>query len=220
MMFRPFSTMKPAMRVVFFLLMTILPAFAATGAPGPEQVIEATSAKVQEALRKEKFPIDFTRANRIVRDILDPQVDLNRAALLILGKHWRTATPKQRERFKSEFRTLLIRTYTTAFTQYKEWTIRFLPVQTDPEDKNVMIRTEIIQEGAKPVAVNYRMAQDGNAWKAYDVMIEGISLVQNYRTTFSDEVARTGSLDAVIDTLARRNAEALKEGSRNRDSSL
>ncbi|MGX2042123.1 MlaC/ttg2D family ABC transporter substrate-binding protein [Methylocaldum sp. MU1018] len=176
----------------------------------PQQVIQETSNAVKQALRENGYKLDIPKATRIVKEILEPHVDVDRAAMLILGKHWRTATPEQRERFKNEFRMLLIRTYTAAFTEYKDWNIRYLPLQTPLEDKKAVIRTEILQSGAKPVAVDYRMIDANGEWKVYDVLIEGISLVQNYRTTFSDDIARTGSLDNVIQELARHNAAGSK----------
>jgi phospholipid transport system substrate-binding protein len=176
----------------------------------PQQVIQKTSDEVKQALREYDYKLDVPRATRIVKEILEPHVDVDRAALLILGKHWRTATPQQRERFKNEFRMLLIRTYTAAFTEYKDWDIRYLPLQTPLADKKAVIKTEILQPGAKPVAVDYRMVGTNGTWKVYDVLIEGISLVQNYRTTFSEDIARTGSLDSVIDELSKRNAEGSK----------
>jgi len=176
----------------------------------PQQVIQETSDAVKQALREYDYKLDLPKATRIVKEILEPHVDVDRAALLILGKHWRTATPQQRERFKNEFRMLLIRTYTTAFNEYRDWNIRYLPLQSPLEDKKAVVRTEILQSGAKPVAVDYRMVDAGGSWKVYDVLIEGISLVQNYRTTFSEDIARTGSLDSVIEELARRNAAGSK----------
>jgi len=176
----------------------------------PQQVIQETSDAVKQALREYDYKLDIPKATHIVKEILEPHVDVDRAALLILGKHWRTATPQQRERFKNEFRMLLIRTYTAAFTEYKDWNIRYLPLQTPLADNKAVIRTEILQPGAKPVAVDYRMVDANGAWKVYDVLIEGISLVQNYRTTFSEDIARTGSLDSVIEELAKRNATGSK----------
>lgn len=176
----------------------------------PQQVIQETADEVKQALREYNYKLDISKATRIVKEILEPRVDVDRAAMLILGKHWRTATPEQRERFKDEFRTLLIRTYAAASTEYKDWTIRYLPLQAPATEKKVVVKTEILQPGAKPIAVDYRMIETNGTWKVYDVLIEGVSLVQNYRTTFSEEIARTGSLDAVIDELARRNAEGAK----------
>jgi phospholipid transport system substrate-binding protein len=177
----------------------------------PQIVIQHTSEELQKNLQKPEYKKDFNKATHFVDTILEAHVDFDRVSILILGKYWKTATPAQQLRFKKEFRTLLVRTYTTAFTEYANWTIRYLPLTLGEGESKAVVRTEILQSGAQPVAVNYRMVNINNDWKVYDVLIGGISLVQNYRTSFTNEVSRTGSLDQLIDQLAERNNSALKE---------
>jgi phospholipid transport system substrate-binding protein len=176
----------------------------------PQQVIQEKSDQLQSSLQKPEYKEDFRKATELVERIIAPHVDFDRVSILVLGKYWRTATPDQRERFKKEFRTLLIRTYTTTFTEYSDWKIRYLPTREGEEPGKTMVRTEVLQEGAQPIAVNYRMVQTGGEWKVYDVLIEGISLLQNYRTSFTNQVAQTG-MEPLIKDLARRNASAFKE---------
>jgi len=177
----------------------------------PQIVIKHTSEELQKNLQKPEYKKDFIRATRLVDGILEAHVDFDRVSILILGKFWKTATPEQQARFKKEFRTLLVRTYTTAFTEYANWNIRYLPLALTEGETKALVRTEILQSGEKPVEVNYRMVNLNNDWKVYDVLIEGISLIQNYRTSFTNEVARTGSLDQLITELTRRNSSALRE---------
>lgn len=177
----------------------------------PQQVIQKTSDQLQVSLQKPEYKNDFKKATALVDQIIEPQVDFDRVSMLILGKYWKSATPEQKAQFKKEFRMLLVRTYTTAFTEYADWKIRYLPLEMNPGDKKAMVRTEILQSGAQPVAVNYRMLEEQGKWKVYDVLIEGISLLQNYRSSFTDEIARTGSLDQLITHLSERNSSALKE---------
>ena len=195
------------------LLVTLLSATvgAEEGLLPPQQVIQHTSDQLQVTLQKPEYKNNFKKATAFVDQALESHVDFDRVSMLILGKYWKSATPEQKERFKKEFRTLLVRTYTTAFTEYANWKIRYLPLELSPSDKKAMVRTEILQSGAQPVAVNYRMVRTNDDWKVYDVLIEGISLLQNYRSSFSDEIARTGSLDQLISHLAERNATAMKE---------
>ena len=134
---------------------------------------------------------------------------------LVLGKLWKNATTDERERFKQEFQTLLIRTYSRAFVEFKEWTVRYLPLEMESGATKVIVKTQVLQPGIQPIAVDYRMALHDNEWKAYDIMIEGVSLVTNYRTTFAEEMQTKGSLNAVIDGLAKRNAEALASKATN-----
>jgi phospholipid transport system substrate-binding protein len=146
--------------------------------------------------------------------IINPHVDFDRVAILVLGKNWKAATPAQQDQFKKEFRTLMVRTYTTAFTEYSDWHINYLPLDEEPSDRKAMVKTEIVQSGGKPVAVNYRMVLDGGEWKVYDVLIEGVSLLQNYRSTFNSELEQGETLDQLIANLSQRNALALSGGSR------
>lgn len=188
-----------------------IPVLAQDSLLPPQLVIQNTSDTLQKNLQRPEYKKDFPKATRFVEEVIDPHVDFERVSILILGKYWKTASSAQQERFKKEFRTLLVRTYTTAFTEYSNWTIRYLPLKLSEQDNRVVVRTEILQPGAQPIAVNYRMVNAKGDWKVYDVLIEGVSLIQNYRTSFSDEIARTGSLDQLITHIAQRNSTALKE---------
>ncbi|CAG1772266.1 partial Intermembrane phospholipid transport system binding protein MlaC, partial [uncultured bacterium] len=117
--------------------------------------------------------------------------------------------PEEKERFKHEFQILLIRTYSRAFSEFKDWSVHFLPLEMEPNATKVLVKSEVLQPSTKPIGVDYRMELINGQWKAYDIMIEGVSLVTNYRSTFSNEIQTKGSLSAVIDGLAKRNAEAL-----------
>ena len=181
----------------------------------PQKVIETTSNTLQTNLRKKEFKKDFVRANRFVEEVVDPHVDFNRVSSLVLGRIWKNATTDQKNAFKKEFRRLLIRTYTRAFLEYAEWKIDYLPLRMKADGKKVLVKTKILRPGARPISVEYRMILKGNAWNFYDVVIEGISLVTNYRTSFRNEVAKTGSLDDLIHRLAMRNDKALGIASPN-----
>jgi phospholipid transport system substrate-binding protein len=141
--------------------------------------------------------------------VIYPHADFDVIAPLVLGKHWKTAAPTDRERFKKEFRTLLVRSYSRAFVEYNNWTLRFQPIVVVGNGKKVVVKSEVLQPGLKPVQVNYRMFQGKGGWKVYDIIIEGVSLVTNYRSSFSEDIQKKGSLSALIDSLAKRNAEAL-----------
>ncbi|HUL13027.1 MAG TPA: ABC transporter substrate-binding protein [Methylococcaceae bacterium] len=194
----------------FLLFLGCAPLLRAETLMLPQQVIQHTSDELQKTLQKPEYRRDFKKATALVDEILNAHLDFDRIALLVLGKNWNTASAEQRERFKKEFRFLLVRTYTTAFTEYANWKIRFLPLRMLPADTKALVRTEILQPGAQPTPVDYRMLLTQGVWKVYDILIEDISLLQNYRASFMNEVAR-GSLDQLIDHLAQRNASALKE---------
>jgi phospholipid transport system substrate-binding protein len=193
---------------LFFVLMPVARGMAENLQP-PQLIIQSVSEQLRQRLQDKTFTSNFARVTQFVDGVIQPHTDFDVIAPLVLGKHWKTATPEERERFKSEFRTLLVRSYSRAFVEYNNWTIRFLSLDAVSDAKKVMVRTEILQKGLKPVEVSYRMFFKGD-WKVYDIIIEGVSLVTNYRTTFSEDIQKKGSLSALIDALAKRNAEALK----------
>ncbi|MCX7086211.1 MAG: ABC transporter substrate-binding protein [Methylococcales bacterium] len=196
----------------FFSLLMILMSLSqanATELSPPQQAIETASAKLQQKMQDKTFIKNFSKVNQFVNEAILPSVDFEKISSLVLGKLWKSATPQERERFKHEFQTLLVRTYSRAFVEFKDWSIRYLPVEAGADTSKVVVKTEVLQPGLKPVAVDYRMLLADGSWKAYDIMIEGVSLVTNYRTTFTSEVEAKGSLAIVIDGLAKKNAEAL-----------
>lgn len=175
----------------------------------PQQVIEDASSQLKVRMQDPGFTKDFRKITEFVHSVIYPHADFDLISSLVLGKLWKDASVSEKEAFKKEFQTLLIRTYSRAFVEFKEWSVRFLPVNAEEDARKVMVKTEILQPGLQPIAVNYRMLHNKGEWKVYDILIEGVSLVTNYRTSFKNEVERTGSLQEVINQLAKRNTEAL-----------
>jgi phospholipid transport system substrate-binding protein len=175
----------------------------------PQQPIANASQLLQQRMQDKNFLKDFGQVTKFVNETIYPHTDFDKISALVLGKNWKTATPEEKERFKHEFQILLIRTYSRAFVEFKDWSVHFLPIEMEPGANKAMVKTEVLQPGIKPVGVDYRMELSNGEWKAYDIMIEGVSLVTNYRTTFSTEVQTKGSLSAVIDDIAKRNADAM-----------
>jgi phospholipid transport system substrate-binding protein len=196
---------------LFAVLLGLMPAAKVTAADllPPQQAIQTASNQLQTKLQDKSFTKDFAQITQFVKQVIYPHTDFDRISALVLGKLWKTAPSQERERFKEEFQTLLVRTYSRAFVEFKDWSIRYLPLKMENGATKVIVKTEVLQPGMQPVSVDYRMLLSNGQWKAYDIMIEGVSLVTNYRTTFSNEVKTKGSLSAVIDGLAKRNAEAL-----------
>jgi phospholipid transport system substrate-binding protein len=196
---------------LFAVLLSLIPVTKGVAADllPPQQAIYAASAKLQEKLQDKSFTKDFAKITQFVNEVIYPHTDFDRISELVLGKLWKAASNNERERFKHEFQTLLVRTYSRAFVEFNDWSVRFLPLEMENGATKVIVKTEVLQPGIQPIGVNYRMLLSQGEWKAYDIMIEGVSLVTNYRTTFSNEVQTKGSLNAVIDGLVKRNAEAL-----------
>jgi phospholipid transport system substrate-binding protein len=175
----------------------------------PQVAIETASTQLQQKLQDKSFTKDFAKITEFVNETIYPHTDFDLISSLVLGKLWKTATPDEQARFKHEFQTLLVRTYSRAFVEFRDWTVRFLPLELEAGATKTIVKTEVIQPGIQPIGVNYRMVLSNGVWKAYDIMIEGVSLVTNYRTTFANEVQTKGSLNAVIEGLVKRNSEAL-----------
>lgn len=133
-----------------------------------------------------------------------PHFNFARMTQLAVGRNWRQATPEQQKVLVTEFRTLLVRTYATAFTQYRNQTVDYRPLRMAPADTDVIVKSLIRQPSGQPVSVDYNMEKLGAAWKVYDVKIEGISLVENYRGTFNSEVQKNG-IDGLIRALMNKN---------------
>lgn len=195
----------------FALLLGLLPSaeVIADDLQPPQQIIQTVSAQLQQKLKDKSFTRNFAQVTQFVDGVITLHTDFDKIAPLVLGKHWKTATAGEQERFKHEFQTLIVRTYSRAFVEYNDWTMRFMPLEMSHESTKVVVKTEILQPGLQPVDVNYRMFLTKGEWKVYDIMIGGVSLVTNYRSTFNDEIQTKGSLSAVIDSLVKRNAEAL-----------
>lgn len=206
--------MKTKQYKIFGLLVVLLgllslPSVKAADLLPPQMAIQDASNKLQQKLQDKAFSQNFAQVAQFVDQTIYPHTDFDKISELVLGKLWKTASSAEQTRFKQEFKTLLVRTYSRAFVEFKDWTVRFIPLEMANGSNKVVVKTEVLQPGLQPISVNYRMLLANGEWKAYDILIEGVSLVTNYRSTFSNEVKTKGSLTAVIDGLAKRNAEAL-----------
>lgn len=178
---------------------------------GPQQVVQRISDQLQQILQnnQERMREDPAFVYQLANEVLAPHVDFVHVSSLVLGKHWRRATDEQKQAFSRQFQRLLVRTYSTAFKEFQGWEISYTPLRMNEGDSDVAVHTLINRTGASPVAVVYRMhIQDGD-WKAYDVKIEGISLVTNYRTSFSKEVRRSG-MRGLIERITELNDSRVK----------
>jgi phospholipid transport system substrate-binding protein len=175
----------------------------------PDSLVENTTAQLIEALKKDRELITAQPAHvyALANEIVLPHFDFERMSALALGKHWRRATAAQKQRFPQEFRALLMRTYATALNEFTDETIVMLPLRDDPDSGDVTVHTEIQRAAGPAIPVSYRLYEQDGTWKVYDIKIEGISLVANYRSSFSSQVRRHG-LDGLIDMLAKRNANS------------
>ncbi len=202
--------MKRTVTVLLGLLLTVA-AFGVQAAAAPQQLVEETSAKVLEKLKQDKDLIaaDPKHLHGLVDQYILPHFDFERMARWVLGKYWRRADPEQRRRFVAEFRTLLVRTYATSLTEFADLPIRYLPFRGDLAKGDVTVKSEVEQPGGFPVPIDYRLHLKQGEWKVYDVLIDGVSLVANYRSSFAKEIKRHG-IQGLIDRLAERNAKVIR----------
>lgn len=203
--------MKPIRTLLGALccLPLLLPLTAGATSDDPRALVIDTTEKVLEKIRQERATLDANPRliDQFIVDIVLPHFDFVAMSRLVLGKHWRRASPAQRETFTKEFRDLLVRTYATALLEYTEEEVDFPPLTMQPADTEVTVRTEIAQPGGLGIPVYYRMERQEQGWKVYDVTIDGLSLVGNYRNTFANDI-RSGGLDALIESMKKRNLDA------------
>jgi len=166
---------------------------------GPRELIEASAQKMLQALdaNRAEYRKDPTKIHRLVDEVLLPHFDTEYAARLVLGKHWRTATPEQRQRFINAFYQALLENYSSALAEFTADRMVVLPFRGDATADSATVRTEVKRNNGTRVPVNYSMRKTEKGWKAWDVTIEGISYVKNFRTDFGAEVNQKG-LEAVI----------------------
>ena len=172
----------------------------------PDALARSVTDEVVRILRtdKELAAGNQKKVAEMIETKVAPHFEFTSMTRLAMGRNWKAATPDQHKALSQEFRTLLVRTYTTAFTQYKDQTIEYRPVKVAPGESDVVVKSLIKQPSGQPVSVDYRMEKTDSGWKVYDVKIEGISLVENYRNTFNSEVQRSG-IDGLIKSLAEKN---------------
>lgn len=174
----------------------------------PDELIRQTTEQLLGALHQvsEHTADDPTRALELLDQIVSPHVDFNRITRWVLGKQWRHASAVQRQRFTNEFRTLLLRAYGSAVTTHVGANFTYLPVRMENNPSKVTVQTLIPQGGGVPLEINYRLHRKDGRWKVYDLLVEDISLVSTYRTSFAEQVRRVG-LDALIAELTARNRQ-------------
>ncbi|MHB1215053.1 MAG: MlaC/ttg2D family ABC transporter substrate-binding protein [Thiobacillus sp.] len=184
----------------------ISPAALAGDTP-PDVLARTTMQEVISILKQDKElqSGNLTKVHQLVEAKILPNFDFNRMTQLVLGRHWPGATAKQKQELVTQFRNLLVRTYSSSLTAFTDHTIEFKPLAMKPGDTDVTVRTEISQPGGKPIPVNYSMYKTAFGWKVYDVTIDGVSLVTNYRASFSSTIRQNG-IDGLIKTLAAQSA--------------
>ena len=195
----------------FFIGLSLLCfASASFAAEAPDELVKRTAEDVLTIIKSDK---DIQAGNQeklfaLTEEKILPNFKFDKVSRLVLGKNWTKATPDQKTAFQSEFKSLLLRTYATALSKYKNQTIEYAPLRMADGATTASVKTSIVQSGGQPIAVNYTLEKQADAsWKVYDIVIEGVSLVTNYRGQFAQEIRQNG-LDSLIKKLADKNKAA------------
>lgn len=183
----------------------LLPALA-LAQEAPDALVKRVTDEVLAIIKADK---DLQTGNsRKIAELAEakvlPHFDFARMTRLAVGRNWQQASEAQKEQLVKEFRTLLVRTYSTSLTAYRNQTIEVKPAKMAAADKEVTVRTAVIQPGGPSIPIDYAMEKADAGWKVYDVVIDGASLVTTYRGSFNDQVQR-GGIDGLVKTLAERN---------------
>lgn len=190
-----------------WLLGMLLMVNSAVASTSPETVVRETSDQVLSEVvqRKQELQEDPGKIYRLVEHIVLPRFDFQRMSQLVLGKYWPRAQPDERDAFVRAFRELLVRTYATALLNYSGEEIAYLPSRPSADGEEVTVNTEVKAPGALPIPIDYRLYRNGTEWQVFDVSIDGISLVSNYRSSFASQIRRH-KLSGLISKLEQRNA--------------
>ena len=175
----------------------------------PEALVKRVSQDVIATIKSDPLVQAGNQAR--IREVMEtkllPHFDFTRMTALAMGRNWRAATPEQQQRLTDEFRTLLVRTYSGALNKYRDETIEYKPLRMNPGDTEVTVRTAVMKPGGAPIQIDYSMEKTPSGWKAYDVIVAGVSLVTNYRDEFNEQI-KGGGVDGLLKTLAEKNKGA------------
>jgi phospholipid transport system substrate-binding protein len=162
------------------------------------------------AREKENLAAHPEKLYDLIQELVVPHFDFPIMSRWVLGNAWNTINAGNQEQFIAQFRTMLVRTYAKALMEYSDETIKFLPMDSDPNSNLVMIKSQVISKGSgKPIPINYRMHISGGEWKVIDISVDGVSLIGTYRGSFASEIRKNG-IDSLILKLTERNAKLLE----------
>ncbi len=209
--------MKKIQAILFgfasLLAAAMMPVTASADEVAPDALIKTVSGEVLTILRQDK-EIQTGNTQRVIQLVEQkvlPHFNFGHMTQLAVGKDWNKANPEQKKQLTNEFRNLLVRTYSSALTAYKNQTIDVKPLKAQAGDTDLTVKTQINQPSGKPISIDYSMEKLTDGWKVYDVVVAGASLVTNYRSTFAQEVTN-GGIDGLIKALVTKNKSLESNG--------
>ncbi len=191
---------------LFLSVCLTMVATVATASVGPEQLVRETSDKVINEIKAngDSYRSDPDSLYDLVNDVVLPNFDFEAMTDLALGRHKNKVSAEQKPIIIEEFRTVLVRTYSSALLEYTDQELVFLPMEGNESDGEVVVRTEIEQSGGFPIPINYSLRNGADGWKVFDISVDEVSLVTNFRSSFSRAIKKDG-VDGLIQALKDRN---------------
>ncbi len=170
----------------------------------PEKVVASTTDQVLHVLRGQEIEKSPQAAYDMIDHLIVPHVDFQQISQRLLGDHWRSATAEQKENFINEFRKLLVKTFATTLQQYAADKIAYFSGQAKQQADIATVKSQVIKDTGTPVSIDYRLHQQNGEWKVFDVVVDGVSLITNYRAMFDQQIAALG-IDGLISALSAHN---------------
>jgi phospholipid transport system substrate-binding protein len=197
------------MKFLYLLLLACAASTAHAQEMAPDVLVKSITQDVISVIKQDK-DIQTGNAKKLA-DLVDskvlPHFNFSRMAQLAVAVNWRKASPEQQKALTHEFRTLLVRTYSTALSSYRDQIIEYKPLRARAEDTEVTVKSEVKQKGAQAVTIDYDMEKTPAGWKVFDVKVGGVSLITTYKEDFANQVREAG-LEGLIRTLAAKNRQA------------
>lgn len=184
----------------------------------PDALLRAVTLRVTAQLKQDRnlqttSPAKFAE---LIESTILPLFDFRHMTQLALARNWRIASPEQQNELVTEFRTLLVRAYSTALANYRDQAIEYKPLRMAPGDTEVVVKSTVNQRGTEPMTLDYDMEKTTTGWKVYDIKIAGMSLITTYQSTF-DQIIRDGGVDRLIQSISSKNRQA-ESGIRSHES--
>jgi phospholipid transport system substrate-binding protein len=179
----------------------------------PDQLVQKITDEVLAAIKSDKQLAagNKEKAIKLAEDKVLPYVDFEHATRLAVGRAWREATPEQKKRLVTEFRNMLVRTYSNAISTYEGQTLKVLPSRGKPDPEDTTVRTQFLRAGGQPLPIDFAMRKTDQGWKVYDIVVDGVSLVLTYRSEF-DAIVKQKGIDGLIQALETKNIPAAAVG--------
>ena len=201
------------MNLLRFLVAALFIPIAQAQVLAPDVLVKTITEEVVAILKQDKDiqAGDPKKVAELLETKVVPHFNFTRMTRIAMARNWRSASPEQQKELTGEFKTLLVRTYSTAISSYRDQKIDYRPLRAKPEDTEVTVKSEVKQSGSSQlVSIDYEMEKTPNGWKVYDVKVGGVSLVTTYRDTFASEVKDRG-VDGLIKSLSAKNRQGQGE---------